>query len=385
LKLYNISFNNLWRRKGKLIFLVLGLVIGIATIVTLLSITDSMSMDIEERLDKFGANIVMTPKNENLPLSYGGISLGVVNYTVAEFEEAGLSEIRTIKNNKNLGIIAPKVIGPVNIQGRDVLLMGVDFKKERALKAWWQFKGKFPAHPDQIAVGSQVASAFDLAPGDTLLLSNKVYTITGILLETGSSEDSVILVDLREGQKILGKEGKITMVEIAAFCRGCPVTEMTLQIAAKFPDARITTMKQAVMSKMQSIDMVKSFSFGVTVLVICIGALLVFITMMGSVNERTREIGIFRSIGFRSGHVMQIILLEAMIVGLLAGLIGFFGGSGIAWSAIPFVVKGGAFVGPDGSLGGISILVSVSLSLVASLYPALKASRLDPSEALRAL
>jgi putative ABC transport system permease protein len=385
LKLYNISFNNLWRRKGKLVFLVFGLVIGIATIVTLLSITESMSMDIEERLDKFGANIVMTPKNENLPLSYGGISLGVVNYTVTEFDETSLADIKTIKNSRNLGIIAPKVLGPISLRGRDVLLMGVDFKKERKLKAFWQFKGKFPVRPDEIAIGSQVASAFKLATRDTLLISNRVYTISGILLETGSSEDSVILVDLHEGQKILGKEGKITMVEVAAFCRGCPITEMTLQLAEKFPNARITTMKQAVMSKMQSIDMVKSFGLGVTVLVICIGVLLVFTTMMGSVNERTREIGIFRAIGFRRGHVMQIILLEAMIVGLLAGLIGFFGGSGIALSALPFVVKGGTFAGPNGLIGGISILASISLSLVASLYPAIKASRLDPSEALRSI
>ncbi len=385
MKLYNISFNNLWRRKGKLVFLVLGLVIGIATIVTLLSVTESMSMDIEKRLDKFGANIVMTPKNETLPLSYGGVSLGAVNYTVTEFDEARLPDIRTIKNKRNLGIIAPKVLGPVNIKGRNVLLMGIDFKKERVLKAFWQFKGKYPERPDEIAVGSQVASAFNLVPGDKLRLLNKAYTITGILLETGSSEDNVILMDLHEGQKILGKEGKITMVEVAAFCRGCPITEMTLQLAEKFPDARITTMKQAVMSKMQSVEMVKSFGFGVTILIICIGVLLVFITMMGSVNERTREIGIFRAIGFRRGHVMQVILLEAIIVGLLAGLIGFFGGSCIAWSALPFVVKGGTFAGPDGSIGGITILVSISLALVASLYPAIKASRMDPSQALRAL
>lgn len=156
MKLYNISFNNLWRRKGKLVFLVFGLVIGIATIVTLLSITESMSMDIEERLDKFGANIVMTPKNENLPLSYGGISLGVVNYTVTEFDETSLADIKTIKNSRNLGIIAPKVLGPISLRGRDVLLMGVDFKKERKLKAFWQFKGKFPVRPDEIVTNGLV-------------------------------------------------------------------------------------------------------------------------------------------------------------------------------------------------------------------------------------
>ena len=76
MKLYNISFNNLRRRKAKMVFLVMGLFIGIATIVTLLSITESMSRDIEDRLDRFGANIVMVPKSENLALSYGGITVG---------------------------------------------------------------------------------------------------------------------------------------------------------------------------------------------------------------------------------------------------------------------------------------------------------------------
>jgi len=120
-------------------------------------------------------------------------------------------------------------------------------------------------------------------------------------------------------------------------------------------------------------------------LVISIGALLVFVTMMGSVNERTREIGIFRAIGFRRGHVMQIILLEAMIVGLVGGIVGFFSGNGIAWISLPFVIKGGTFAGINISMGAISILLSIALSLLASLYPAVRASRLDPSEALRVL
>jgi putative ABC transport system permease protein len=160
---------------------------------------------------------------------------------------------------------------------------------------------------------------------------------------------------------------------------------MVLQIAEKFPEAKVTALKQAVMSKMQSIEMFKSFSYGIAVLVVFIGSLLVFITMMGSVNERTREIGIFRAIGFRRGHVMQIILLEAMVVGFVGGVLGFVGGSGVAWLVMPLVIKDGAFAGINMSLGGVSLLLAVSLSLLASLYPALKASRLDPSEALRAL
>jgi putative ABC transport system permease protein len=121
------------------------------------------------------------------------------------------------------------------------------------------------------------------------------------------------------------------------------------------------------------------------VIVILIGSLLVFVTMMGSVNERTREIGIFRAIGFRQSHVMQIILLEALLLGIIGGVLGFFTGNLTAWGLVPMIIKDGTFAGIDSTLGLVSILMAVALSLLASLYPAFKAGNMDPSEALRAL
>ena len=385
MKLHNISFNNLGRRKGKMIFLVLGLFIGIATIVTLMSITESMTHDIEDRLDQYGANIVMVPRSDNLALSYGGITMGGVNYQTIEFDEEKIPEIRTIENSKNLGLVAPKVLGAAKVRGKDVLLMGVDFETEMQLKNWWQFEGAPPAAPNELLIGSQTAVTYDLAVGDTLDIKGDDYTVTAILKPTGSSEDGIIVGDLHTFQNILGKEGKVSMVEIQAFCRDCPITELTLQISEKFPEAKVTGLRQAMMSKMQTVEMFKTFSYGIAVLVIFIGSLLVFVTMMGSVNERTREIGIFRAIGFRRGHVMQIILLEAMVVGLIGGLLGYLGGNAIAWVSLPLVVKSSSFAGLNYNLGGVSLLLAVALSLIASLYPAQKASKLDPSEALRAL
>lgn len=385
MKLHNISFNNLKRRKGKMIFLVLGLFIGIATIVTLMSITESMTHDIEDRLDQYGANIVMVPRSDNLNLSYGGITMGGVNYQTIEFDEEKIPEIRTIENSKNLGLVAPKVLGAAKVRGKDVLLMGVNFETEMQLKNWWQFEGAPPAAHNELLIGSQTAVTYDLAVGDTLDIKGDDYTVTAILKPTGSSEDGIIVGDLHTFQNILGKEGKVSMVEIQAFCRDCPITELTLQISEKFPEAKVTGLRQAMMSKMQTVEMFKTFSYGIAVLVIFIGSLLVFVTMMGSVNERTREIGIFRAIGFRRGHVMQIILLEAMVVGLIGGLLGYLGGNAIAWVSLPLVVKSSSFAGLNYNLGGVSLLLAVALSLIASLYPAQKASKLDPSEALRAL
>jgi putative ABC transport system permease protein len=369
-----------------MLFLVLGLVIGISTVVTLLSITETMTRNIEERLNQFGANIVMVPKSENLSLTYGGIDVGGVNYKVREFEQSQLADIRTIKNSKNLSIIAPKVLGPVKVNNKNVLLMGVEFEEELALKTWWhKTGGAFPKKENEVILGSQAANLFKFKIGDTISLSGSLFKVATILAPTGASEDDAIIADLTAAQKLLGKEGRLSMVEISAFCQGCPISEMTLQIAEKFPNAKVTAMKQAVMSKMQSIDMFKSFSLGVSIIVILIGSLLVMVTMMGSVSERTREIGIFRAIGFRRGHVMQIILLEAMLLGIIGGILGFVIGNLIALGIIPLVIKDGIFAGINSNLGIVSILMAVALSLLASLYPAFKASNMDPSEALRAL
>ncbi|WP_291346827.1 FtsX-like permease family protein [Desulfobacula sp.] len=386
MKLHNISFGNIKRRKGKMFFLVLGLVIGISTVVTLLSITQTMTRNIEERLNQFGANIVMVPKSENLSLNYGGIDVGGVSYKVREFDQEQLEDIKTIKNYKNLSIIAPKVLGPVTVNGKNVLLMGVLFEEELALKTWWhKTGGTFPEKENEVMLGSQIATLLGFKTGGIINLSGNSFKVATILKPTGASEDDAIIASLGASQRLLGKEDKLSMVEISAFCQGCPISEMTLQIAEKFPNAKVTAMKQAVMSKMQSIDMFKSFSLGVSIIVILIGSLLVLVTMMGSVNERTREIGIFRAIGFRSGHVMQIILLEAMLLGIIGGILGFVIGNLIAYGIIPVMIKDGAFAGINANLGIVSIFMAVALSLLASLYPAFKASNMDPSEALRAL
>src|SRR5512144_1927159 len=105
MKLHNISFNNLRRRKTKMAFLTIGLVVGIATIVTLVTLTNSMSSDIGRKMDEFGANILITPQQNGLSMNYGGISLGGVTFDQREIREADLARIRTIANHKNISAV----------------------------------------------------------------------------------------------------------------------------------------------------------------------------------------------------------------------------------------------------------------------------------------
>ena len=114
---------------------------------------------------------------------------------------------------------------------------------------------------------------------------------------------------------------------------------------------------------------------------------MVFVTMMGSVRERTVEIGIFRAMGFRKSHVIRIVLLEAGMIAAAAGIVGYFAGLGATRALLPLFTEGhghGA-VSFDPVMAGSAFLASIILGITASLYPALMASRLDPNEALRAL
>ena len=386
MKLHTISINNLKRRKAKMAFLTIGLMVGIATIVTLVTLTRSMSGDIERKMDEFGANILVTPQSNGLAMNYGGISLGGVTFDQHEIHEEDLAKIKTIANHKNISAVSPKVLGGIKIGSHDVLLVGVNFESELKMKQWWKVFGNDPKSEYDLLLGSDASKVLDVSPGDSLKIKGETFTVAGVLDQTGSQDDALVFAALPKAQKLLGKEGKITLAEVAALCSGCPIGDMVTQIAEKIPDAKVSAIQQVVEGRLKALDQFKRFSYAMGGVVVFIGSLIVFVTMMGSVNERTTEIGVFRAIGFRKSHIMRIILLEAALVSLLAGFLGYAAGMGGAKLALPFMAesKNAHMVWDTGVAFG-SISLAVVLGLLASLYPALHASKMDPTEALRAL
>jgi putative ABC transport system permease protein len=225
-----------------------------------------------------------------------------------------------------------------------------------------------------------------VSSGDSITIKSESFEIAGVLDQTGSQDDALVFVGLLKAQKLLGKEGKITLAEVAALCSGCPIGDMVTQIAEKLPDAKVSAIQQVVEGRLKALDQFKRFSYAIAGVVVFIGSLIVFVTMMGSVNERTTEIGVFRAIGFRKSHIMRIILLEAALVSLLAGLLGYIVGMGGAKLTLPFMAESrNAHLVWDTTVAFGSVGLSLTLGLLASLYPALHASKMDPTEALRAL
>jgi putative ABC transport system permease protein len=383
--LKHISFKNLIRRKGKASFVLAGLVIGVSTIVGIISFVDAMTNDINHKLEKYGANILIVPRTENLPLTYGGLSLGGVSFEMEEIRQEELARVSSIKNARNIAALGPLVLGVVKVDSHKVLLAGVDFKASAILKPWWQIKGKVPDDKG-VMLGAEAARILNLNVADRLMIKDRRFIVSGILKPTGSQDDQLVFTRLTTAQSLFDKGGRVSMAEVAALCQDCPIEAMVEQISDALPGAKVMAIQQVVKGRMETLGHFKKFSYGISGVILLIGSLVVLVTMMGSVRERTDEIGIFRAIGFRKRHVMEIVFWEAAIVSGLAGIVGYLLGWGVTKVAVRYFIEGHSGSVPfDFELAAGAFILALLIGLVSSAYPAIIASRLDPNEALRAL
>lgn len=385
--LYNISFNNLRRRKAKMVFTVLGLAIAISTVVTLITVSKSMNAEIAARLDEYGANILIVPKTDELSLTYGGMAVSGLSIGVNKIYERDADRIRDIKNQDNIKIIAPKLLNAGTIIERNVLIVGVRFDDELELKKWWRLTGRRPAGNREAIIGSEVTEKLQLSLDQSFDINGEKFVVAGILDPTGSQDDGIVFIDLKQAQQIFGRPGELSLIEVAALCYDCPIEEIVRQTSEQMPGANVMAIRQTIESKMEAMHRFEHFSYGISIVVLLVAALIVTTTMTASVNERTREIGVFRAIGFRQTHIMKIILTEALLTCLIAGVFGYFLGLGVARIVSPFLmmnVDGSGSAVDYFQLGG-SLVLAVFIGISASIYPAFKASRLDPTVALRAL
>jgi putative ABC transport system permease protein len=373
------------RRKGKAAFVIAGLVIGVSTVVGIISFVEAMTSDINEKLEKYGANILIVPKTENLALTYGGLSLGGVSFEMEEIREAELARVGSIKNARNIAALGPLVLGVIQVRDRRVLMAGVDFKASEILKPWWKIQGSFPDH-DGVVLGAEASRVLNLTTGDQVNIKGRRFNVSGVLKPTGSQDDQLVFARLLTAQSIFNKNGSVSMAEVAALCKDCPIEAMVSQISEAVPGAKVMAIQQVVKSRMETLEQFKNFSYGISGVILFIGAMVVLVTMMGSVRERTDEIGIFRAIGFRKQHILKIVFLEAAIVSGLAGVIGYFIGLGASNIAVRVFGENHSGMVPfDIGLAVGAFCIALLVGLISSAYPAFMASRLDPNEALRAL
>ena len=232
MRLHTVALDNLRRRRSRAAFLVVGLLVGIGTVVTLLTLSSSLTVAAQNDLESYGANIVVVPRTDDLSLAYGGVAVGGVSVGGRDLREADLQRIRTIPNRKNIAIIAPELLGVLEVRGQQTLLLGVRSRRSSSSRAGGSVDGRPPRGDDEVVAGSAAAARLGLAPGDAVILGGEPFTVSGVLRPTGSEDDEVLITDLAVAQRLLGKPGKVSMVEVAALCSNCPVEEIVAQIGA---------------------------------------------------------------------------------------------------------------------------------------------------------
>lgn len=384
MRLRTIALSNLRRRKARSAFLMAGILIGVASVVALLSLTDSLTGQARTTMEAYGANIVIAPDTRDLGLSYGGMSIGGLSAGGESLRNADLARIQSIPSRADISIVAPGVVGAIRAGGQRAVLMGVDPQAEFRLKRWWSVQaGRAPVARDEVVAGTGVAKAMGLQMGDYLTIGDRRFTVTGILAETGTQDDQLLIAELAQAQRILGRQGQLTHIQIATE-QSADIEEVVRQLGAALPDARITAVEEVVQGRLYAVDQFRSFSYAVVGVVAVIGALVAFITMMGSVNERTGEIGVLRAIGYRRGHVTSLILMEAVTASAAAAVLGYAVGMSITYVLLPAVTQGAQVVWtPAPALAALAL--AAATGALASLYPAVRAARLEPATALRAL
>lgn len=387
MKLLDISLNNLLRKKGRTFFLVSGLAIGIGAAVAMTAVGDAMNREVMHALDEFGANILVLPASEGLPLSYGGITVSAVSTGGRQLSMEDAGRIRTIKNKDNISTVAPKLLVQTEIKGTRVLVAGVDFKAEQRLKKWWRVAaGTNPQAQGEALIGKNAAAALHVVSGDSIAIGSGNVRVSGILDNTGSQDDGLIFADIKWVQQRFHKGNAVSLIELSALCSGCPIEDMVAQVNSVLPGARAVAVKETMELKMQAMHYFHKFSLGISALLLIVAGMIIFFAMTASVKERVQEIGLFRAIGFRTGHIIRVLLTEAFLVSLLAGIVGYVIGIVSPRLIAPYLMSAYNLTFTfDPLLAAGALASSVLVGLGASIYPVVRAGRLDPVEALKTL
>jgi putative ABC transport system permease protein len=236
---------------------------------------------------------------------------------------------------------------------------------------------------NEVIIGKTAAQRLNKSIGDTLNISNQTFKIVGTY-ETGNfMDDQGVVMSLSKLQNLTGDTGEVSLILVKA-ADGASATDLADTIEQKYSNELSTSTSLSGMGRMNNgLDVINSGSWAVSLLAVIVGGIVVVVTMMKAVSERTREIGVLRAIGWTKHRIIAMILGESLVLSVIAIVVGLVVGIGV----VEIISATHLMRGIEPAFSAYLLLkgigVALFLGLVGGIYPAYRASRLAPTEALR--
>ena len=397
---FQMALTSLYANKMRSLLTMLGIIIGVAAVIALVSVGMGVRSNVTSSIASLGSNMLI--------ISPGSSNRGGVRGAAGSMQTLKYDDAKAIKDKiKNIDYVSPSVSSSYQIvygnNNWNTSVQGVtpEFMSIRSLTIGY---GSFITADDMnkrnrvAVIGTTVASnlfAKDNPVGKNIRINNQPYKVVGLLESKGQSsvgqdQDDVIYIPLTTAQeRMLGityvqsinvqVSGQDKMEQVQAEIENLLRSRHHI-LAGKDDDFHVRNLTSLMETVSQSTSMLTLLLGAIAGISLIVGGIGIMNIMMVSVTERTREIGIRKALGATFMNIMTQFLIESMVIGIIGGIIGIVVGCG----ASQIIAKVGSFttvitITPI----IISFIFSVGIGLFFGIYPARKAAKLDPIEALR--
>jgi putative ABC transport system permease protein len=405
--MYFVTFilKNLTRRPTRTALTVLGLSVAVGSMIALLGISDQFRRSVTEGFEKRGVDLVVVPGGQADQLS-GKIDEWVVDRVRkmkgVKWVDAAIVDVAEMwRRDPKPGETSPppsmqvmiQAWAPENFEHDDLEIMS-----GRRLT---------PGDTGKVMLGSTLAVNLNKKVGDKVTLLGKPFEVVGIYKSFLVFETGALMLPLAEYQKEIGAEGKVTGFSLAVEKGADPEADVE-RVRQQILDLKSVQFRLLYLAPLpilvpdvqpvrlaaepprqyaenaSHLKVTNAMAWVVSLVAILIGVISMVNTMAMSVLERTQEIGILRAVGWPSGRVIRMVLGEAVCLAVAAASIGTAGAVATTY-ALSYLPRTSGFI--EGGLPlpvvGIGFAITVAIGLLGGAYPAFRAARLLPTEAIR--
>ena len=369
-----LILKNPFRSKSRAALAIIGIGIGIATIIALGAITDGMIASADDTLHAGGSDFTVSGKSE-------GESSQMASFGTSTIDEDYIDKIAKVKGvNESIGIYMTVLM---TTNSPYFAVIGMDPKDYKVADITITEGRMYKNDTKEIIIGKIASENEDKGVGDTITLDDTDFKIVGIYESGNTYQDQGGVTALKNSQDLSSDEGNISSIYVKVDS-GEDVEAVRERIDDKYGDNLTTIGSLSDLEMVKNmIDMLNGASLAISLLAIIIGAVGIINTMLTSVFERTREIGVLKAVGWSDKKILLMIVGESIVITIVAGIIGsIVGVIGVELLAASKIMK---LLSPVYTVDiflkafGIALFVGI----IGGIYPALKATKLPPTEALR--